>query len=90
MNLASRYHRWQRRRPVGEPVRPTRDPAAEEIARIGAAIDRLEAAATIGSGAAAARLVEMAEDYVGQARRQLARDALERLYSREPIAVRTI
>lgn len=62
---------------------PPRDRIAEEIAAIAAHIERLELAALIGSTDAAGRLADMAEDHIGEARRQMARAALARLRARD-------
>jgi hypothetical protein len=64
--------------------RPQRDAEAEEIARLEGLIGRLEIAAMIGSVSAAGQLASMAEDRVGIARRNMAREALDRLRSRAP------
>ena len=77
--LRMAWRRWQQRR---SPAKPARDIEAEEIAAAEALIGRLEIAAMIGSTAAAARLATIVEDRVGQARRRMAADALERLHTR--------
>jgi hypothetical protein len=73
------WRRWRQRRPA---VKPARDVEAQEIAEVEALIGRLEVAAMIGSTAAAARLATMMEDRVGQARRRMAAEALERVGAR--------
>jgi hypothetical protein len=69
--------RWRHRLPAP----PPRDAEAVEIAKIEALIGRLEIATMIGSTTAAGRLVDLAEDRVGIARRRMAQEAIARLQS---------
>jgi hypothetical protein len=66
------------------PPKPPRDLEAEQIAQIEALVRRLEVVAGLGGITAAGMLAAMASDEVGQARRRLAGEALQRLRSRVP------